>query len=64
MKDRSITESVLLTQENIGDIRKRGKHANVIINVGMAKAYDRVDWRFLMKVMEKLGLDSLLVDRI
>lgn len=64
MKDRSITESVLLTQENIGDIRKRGKHANVIINVGMAKAYDRVDWRFLMKVMEKFGLDSLLVDRI
>ncbi|XP_060211838.1 uncharacterized protein LOC132639409 [Lycium barbarum] len=42
VKGRSIIENVLLTQEIITDIRKRGKPANVVIKLDMVKAYDRV----------------------
>ncbi|XP_070041117.1 uncharacterized protein [Nicotiana tomentosiformis] len=38
---RSIFENILLTQEIITDIRLRGKPANVVIKLDMAKTYDR-----------------------
>ncbi|XP_060180862.1 uncharacterized protein LOC132610560 [Lycium barbarum] len=44
VKGRCIIENVLLTQEVVTDIRLRGKPANVVLNLDMAKAYDRVSW--------------------
>nr|XP_016440692.1 PREDICTED: uncharacterized protein LOC107766425 [Nicotiana tabacum] len=41
VKGRSIFENILLTQEIVTDIRLRGKPANVVIKLDMAKAYDR-----------------------
>ncbi|XP_060211928.1 uncharacterized protein LOC132639499 [Lycium barbarum] len=54
-KGRNIIENVFLTQELVDDIRKRGKPANVIIKLDMAKAYDRVSWRYLAQVLRKMG---------
>lgn len=56
VEGRNISENVLLAQEIISDIRKRGKPANVIFKLDMAKAYDRVEWFFLVKALEKMGL--------
>lgn len=64
VKGRSITENVLLAQEIITDIRKRGKPTNVVIKLDMAKAYGRVSWHFLINVLHKLGFDKLFVDKI
>lgn len=50
LKCRSIIENFLLTQDIVLDIRLRGKFANVL---GISKAYDRVSWLFLTKVMRK-----------
>lgn len=55
VKVRSIIENFLLTQELVTNISKRGKPSNVVINLDMTKAYDRVSWFFLMKVMRKWG---------
>ncbi|KAF3617110.1 hypothetical protein FXO38_34177 [Capsicum annuum] len=49
VKGRNITDIVLLAREIIIDIRKRGKPTNVVVNLDMAKAYDRVKWGFLIK---------------
>lgn len=64
VKGRSITENVLLAQEIISNIRLRGKISNVVIKLDMAKAYHRLEWEFLIKVLEKLGFDSKVVDKI
>ncbi|XP_019256289.1 PREDICTED: uncharacterized protein LOC109234676 [Nicotiana attenuata] len=48
VKGRSIFENILLTQEIVIDIRLRGKPANVVIKLDMAKAYDRVSWKYLL----------------
>lgn len=56
MQGRFIIENVLLTQEIIMNIRKRGKPANVIINIDMTKTYDRVSWQYLIKFLVKHGL--------
>ncbi|WMV38212.1 hypothetical protein MTR67_031597 [Solanum verrucosum] len=57
MDRRNIIENVLLAQEINSDIIKRGKLANVVIKLDMAQAYDRVDQRFLMKMLENMGFD-------
>ncbi|XP_060202665.1 uncharacterized protein LOC132631080 [Lycium barbarum] len=49
VKKRSIIENVLLTQEIVTPIRKKGKPANVVIKLDMAKAYDRVSLLYLTK---------------
>lgn len=64
MKARRIFENILLAQEIITDIKKRGKPAYVVIKLDMAKATDRVDWCFLIKVLEKIVFDKGVVDKI
>lgn len=64
VKGRSIIENVLLTQELVIDIGKRGRPSNVVIKLDMAKAYDRVSWFFLMKVLRKVGFSEYFVDMI
>ncbi|XP_049414633.1 uncharacterized protein LOC125877356 [Solanum stenotomum] len=64
VKGRNITKNVLLAQEVISEIRKRGKPANVVIKLDMAKTYDRVDRRFLISVLEKMGFDNRMLDMI
>lgn len=50
-------ENVLLTQEIIIDIRLRTKAGpNVVIKLDMTKAYDKLSWLFLTKVLRKMGL--------
>ncbi|XP_060216581.1 secreted RxLR effector protein 78-like [Lycium barbarum] len=62
VKGRNIIENALLTQELVTNIRKRGKPANVIIKLDMAKAYDRVSWSFLVQVLRKMGFEEMYVD--
>lgn len=64
VKGRSIVENVLLTQEMIKDTSKRGKPTNVVMKLDMRKAYDRVSWFYLMKVLRKMGFSNFFVDII
>ncbi|XP_060211821.1 uncharacterized protein LOC132639388 [Lycium barbarum] len=61
---RGIIENVLLAQEIVTDIRKRGKLANGVIKLDMAKAYDRVSWSYLIKVLSRMGFASQFIDMI
>ncbi|XP_059310981.1 uncharacterized protein LOC132062423 [Lycium ferocissimum] len=56
-------ENVLLTQI-VRDIKKRTKTANVVVKLDMAKAYDRVSWLFLTKVLRKFGFSEVLIDMV
>ncbi|XP_060170557.1 uncharacterized protein LOC132601491 [Lycium barbarum] len=58
VQGRSIIENVLLAQEIVTDIRKRGKPANVVIKLDMAKAYDRVSWSYLIKEVLSRALNA------
>ncbi|XP_060211840.1 uncharacterized protein LOC132639410 [Lycium barbarum] len=64
VKGRSIMENVLLAQEIIADIRLRNKSANIVMKLDMAKAYDRVSWIFLLKVLRKFDFSEVLIDMI
>ncbi|XP_059315692.1 uncharacterized protein LOC132066388 [Lycium ferocissimum] len=54
IKGRMISENILLSQEIIRDIHKPKKGENVVMKLDMAKAYDRVAWPHLYKLMRRL----------
>ncbi|XP_075099715.1 uncharacterized protein LOC142176349 [Nicotiana tabacum] len=62
VKGRNIVENILLTQEIVTDIWLRTKAGpNVILKLDMTKAYDRVSWLFLTKVLRKMGFTERLI---
>ncbi|GAA0147841.1 reverse transcriptase [Lithospermum erythrorhizon] len=45
-------------------IDKGSKEGNVILNLDMAKAFDRLSWFFLQKVLAKFGFSEAWIDRV
>ena len=54
---RQILDAVLVANEAI-DSRKRSVSASLVCKLNIEKAYDHVNWRFLLSVLEKWVLDS------
>ncbi|XP_070048168.1 uncharacterized protein [Nicotiana tomentosiformis] len=61
---RSIFENILLTQEIVTNIRLRGKPANVVIELDMAKAYDRVSWKYLLHVLRNMVFSEHFINMV
>lgn len=64
VKGRSIVENILLAKEIIRYINKRNRLVNVVVKLYMDKAYDRVSWIYVTKVMRKLGFSKVLIDMV
>ena len=60
MSDRLITNNILIAFETLYHLKKKrkGKMRFVALKLDMSKAYDRVEWNFLDKIMERLGFDN------
>ena len=57
---RLITDNVLVTFETMHHINQKrgGKIGEMALKLDMSKAYDKVEWVCLEKIMEKLGFSS------
>ncbi|KAL0011249.1 hypothetical protein SO802_006357 [Lithocarpus litseifolius] len=44
--------------------RKKGKKGSKALKLDISKAYDRVEWHFLHRIMEKLGFPAVWIDRV
>ena len=57
VSERLITDNVLMAHELMDHINKKrkGKDGEMALKLDMSKAYDRVEWRCLQKIMERLG---------
>ncbi|KAI3463155.1 hypothetical protein Pfo_019818 [Paulownia fortunei] len=58
VKGRLISDNILLAQELMHTINAKCKHENVALKLDMNKAYDRVQWSFLYKVLKKMGFPA------
>ena len=62
---RLITDNILIAYESIHAIKnKKGKRGLCALKLDMHKAYDRVEWVYLEKIMLKLGFDQRWVKLI
>ena len=66
VKGRLLNDNALLAQEMFHDLHKGSPAPNVAIKIDMAKAYDRVQWPFLLQVFRRMGFPEdwiSLIDR-
>ncbi|CAA7020615.1 unnamed protein product [Microthlaspi erraticum] len=54
---RAISDNVLITHENLHYLKTSGatKHCSMTIKTDMSKAYDRLEWDFIVAVMERMS---------
>ncbi|XP_047253649.1 uncharacterized protein LOC124887771 [Capsicum annuum] len=60
-KDGERNTKFFHTIEIISEIRKRGKPPNMLIKQDLMKAYDRVEWLFLTKVLRYLDFSEVII---
>lgn len=58
VKGRSIVDNVLLATEMVHSIDRKITGGNIVIKLDMMKAFDRVSWDFLYKVMASFGFNQ------
>ncbi|XP_042964784.1 uncharacterized protein LOC122299013 [Carya illinoinensis] len=61
---RSIFDNISLTQEMTHGIHKPTRGGNVLIKIDMAKAYDSIEWGFLIHVLCAFGFSMQFCDLI
>ncbi|XP_042051496.1 uncharacterized protein LOC121796781 [Salvia splendens] len=64
VKGRLLNDNVLLAQEMFHELQRSTPAPNVAIKIDMAKAYDRVQWPFLLKVLKHMGFPEPWMDLI
>lgn len=59
---RAISDNVLITHEIMHYLRKSEakKHVSMAVKTDMSKAYDRIEWSFLEKVLQRMGFHETL----
>ena len=56
-KERLISDNIMVAFETLHHMKQHnsGKHGFMAIKLDMSKAYDRVEWVYLERLMEKMG---------
>ena len=58
--NKTISDNLLVAYETLHHMKTKnsGKIGSMTLKLDMSKAYDRVEWIFLLKLMLKMGFDS------
>ncbi|CAM8982260.1 unnamed protein product [Rhodiola kirilowii] len=66
VKGRLTSDNILVAHElaNVLTHRKLGQDGLLSLKIDMSKAYDRVDWMFLERILLKMGFDETWVRRV
>ena len=54
----------MLAWELLADISRKLKEPNIALKLDMEKAYDKLDWSFLMSMFRAFGFESWFIDLV
>ncbi|XP_027182051.1 uncharacterized protein LOC113780452 [Coffea eugenioides] len=58
---RGIMDNILLAQELVMELDRKLAHLNLVLKLDMEKAYDRVEWPFLLFMLRSFGFSEVTV---
>lgn len=60
---RSITENVFVALEIIYYLKckTRGKKGEATLKIDISKSYDRVEWNYFFRILERMGFNSVWI---
>lgn len=58
IQGRSIFDNISLVRELVHGINRKVRGGNVMLKIDTTKAYDRVNWHFLLEVLRRLGFSD------
>eukprot|EP00253_Pinus_taeda_P025237 PITA_25237 len=61
VEERQILDGLVVTQEVIHTIKEK-KQKGMMIKLDLSKAYDRLNWKYLKRVLESFGFNNIWVD--
>ncbi|XP_058727202.1 uncharacterized protein LOC131598638 [Vicia villosa] len=62
---RSIHENIIIATEAMHNMsKKKGKKGYFAIKIDLAKAYDKINWKFIWRVLTEIGLPDNLINII
>lgn len=61
-----ITDNVIVAYETLHSMhcKKKGRKGALALKLDTSKAYDRIEWAFLEKIMNKLGFPKAWIERV
>eukprot|EP00253_Pinus_taeda_P007285 PITA_07285 len=57
VKGRQIVDGIIVAQEAIHSLQN-SRHKGMMIKLDLAKAYDRLSWEYLQKILKAYGFDD------
>ncbi|KAK9911453.1 hypothetical protein M0R45_035362 [Rubus argutus] len=64
LKGRSIVDPIILTSECINLLDRNCKNGNIAIKLDISKAFDSLDWNFLLRILDSFGFDPTFINWI
>jgi hypothetical protein len=64
VRDRNISECIILASEVINALDRKQYGGNIALKVDISKAFDTLDWNFLVMVLNNFGFSPLFVNWI
>ncbi|KAK9941648.1 hypothetical protein M0R45_007349 [Rubus argutus] len=64
LKGRSIIDPIILTSECMNLLDRSCRGGNIAIKLDISKAFDTLDWDFLLRVLRSFGFDPVFVNWI